>query len=386
MPKSRISSIALGMAMFSMFFGSGNIIFPVLVGKMAQENVGWALLGLIITAVIVPCAGLLTIALFDGNYMQFFGRLGKLPAWGLVLGIMGLCGPFGVIPRCIILSHSSLNSLGISTSIFLYSLISCVLIFFSTFRRKNVLAILGKGLTPILLASIFAIIGFGLLTPSFISPASEALTPTHSFFFGLKEGYNTMDLFASFLFSGAVLHLIRDNAPTILANPKELTRINLKASAIGMGLLATMYIGLSIVAAKHTGLITNTSPESMLSTLSMGILGSWGGYITCIAVSLACITTAMSLAMVFAEFLCEQILPGKINYTMSLVATLLITLLISTLEFSGIQNILVPVLQLTLPSLIGLVFLNFLFKHLGFRPVRLPILLIFLGTVFFFYR
>ncbi len=64
----KLPSIAIawstGIAIFSMFFGSGNVVFPLLLGKMTGEQIPWALLGLTITAVGAPLLGLLGSVLF----------------------------------------------------------------------------------------------------------------------------------------------------------------------------------------------------------------------------------------------------------------------------------------------------------------------------------
>ena len=90
MPNGKI--IPIGLAMFSMFFGSGNIIFPVLVGQVSQDKVLYAILGLLLTAVIVPLVGLISMALFDGNYLKFFSEI-RFYSW------LGCCYLYNVISR-----------------------------------------------------------------------------------------------------------------------------------------------------------------------------------------------------------------------------------------------------------------------------------------------
>ena len=72
--QTRAQVLTTGLAMFSMFFGAGNIVFPLLVGQQAQGMTIYATLGLLLTAVIVPFSGLFAMLLFNGDYMRFFGR------------------------------------------------------------------------------------------------------------------------------------------------------------------------------------------------------------------------------------------------------------------------------------------------------------------------
>src|ERR1700730_16757905 len=104
---NKSNTLATGLAMFSMFFGAGNIVFPLALGQIAQDKNFYAILGMLITAVGVPFLGLIAMTLFDGDYKRFFGRIGKVPGFIVAACIMGLIGPFGAIPRCIALSYST---------------------------------------------------------------------------------------------------------------------------------------------------------------------------------------------------------------------------------------------------------------------------------------
>jgi len=96
--KSRTTVWATGFAMFSMFFGAGNVVFPLELGLGAQSQNIWAIAGLLITAVGVPFIGLISMTLFNGNYHHFFERIGKVPGFIVAALIMGLIGPFGALP------------------------------------------------------------------------------------------------------------------------------------------------------------------------------------------------------------------------------------------------------------------------------------------------
>ncbi|MCB9228689.1 MAG: branched-chain amino acid transport system II carrier protein [Deltaproteobacteria bacterium] len=359
------------MAMFSMFFGSGNIIFPVLTGQMTPDQFAPAITGLLLTAVLVPFLGLLALSLFDGDYLRFFSRLGRAPGWLIVLMIMGLIGPFAVIPRCIILSYGSLKTLSQDLNLTVFSAASCLLIFLCTFRQQRILDILGLALTPILLLSLATIIWQGLLVPA--DSSSSDYTSWEALLFGLSEGYNTMDLFASFMFSSVVLSGIRKSSPSITSKPAELSKVYLKASFTGMGLLAAIYTGMCYVAGRHSNGLQGVSADQLLSHLTMKILGPYAGIVVCLAVSLACLTTAISLAQVFTEFVSRDVLKEKVSYPHALIGTLVISFCMSTLEFAGIQGILAPILKLTLPALMVLTGLNLLHRFSGFRSVKIPV-------------
>lgn len=367
--QGKINIASIGMAMFSMFFGSGNIVFPVLIGQYAGDMSLFAIVGLLITAVFVPFCGLLALSLYDGDYLKFFSRLGVIPGWIVVVMIMALIGPFAVIPRCIVISYGAVDSMIPGLDLVNFSGISVVLVFLCTINRSKILDILGLFLTPVLLLALITIIIKGLFFPGGTPPAS-GLSATQTFIHGLIEGYNTMDLFAAFMFSSVVLSGIKKMRPNIANEPKELLSVYLKASFVGMGLLAAIYCGMCYVAAIHGSNLKLSSPDKALGELVLQILGPYAGIIVCIAVSLACLTTAISLTLVFSEFMTKHVAKDRISYRWMLVATLIISFVISTLKFEGIQEIVSPILKLSLPALMAFTLLNLVNKFYGFKPVK----------------
>ncbi|MBI2603700.1 MAG: branched-chain amino acid transport system II carrier protein [Deltaproteobacteria bacterium] len=373
----------IGMAMFSMFFGSGNVTFPVVIGQVAQNQSIYALLGLMLTAVLVPFAGLVTMSLYDGNYFKFFERLGKMPAWAIIIAIMGLIGPLAIIPRCIVISHSSISTFFEVGDLFTFSLVSCVIIYLLTYRRSRILDILGYFLTPVLLLSLFSIIYMGLIDPQQLS-VNEA-SGSSLFLYGLLEGYNTLDLFGSFMFSGVVMMGIRNAlGESYYSDTKKLLSVNFKSSFVGIFLLAAIYAGMCFVAAFHGQEMGDVSADKLLSLLTLKLMGPSAGIVVSVAVSFACLTTALSLALIFAEFLSERVLRKKISYRAALMATLAISLPISTLQFTGIQSFLVPIMKVVLPALVVLTVLNFGHKVWGWTTVKAPVLIVFLGSLAYY--
>lgn len=143
--------LSTGFAMFSMFFGAGNIIFPLVVGQYAGSHNLFAIFGLILTAVVMPFAGVIAMLLYDGDYQKFFGKLGKIPGFILTLAILSLLGPLGSVPRCIALSYSTLKSSFPSLPSIWFSAGACVLVFILSVKKNRLIDLLGKILTPILL-------------------------------------------------------------------------------------------------------------------------------------------------------------------------------------------------------------------------------------------
>lgn len=372
--KTQPASTALvtGLAMFSMFFGAGNVVFPLMLGQFAKDQNHWAMMGLILTAVGVPFLGLITMTLFDGDYKQFFGRIGKWPGFTVAAIILLLIGPFGGMPRCIALSYSTLNLYLPNLTLPVFSIISCVIIYLFTFRRTRILDILGYALTPLLLISLaLIIVGGFIFGPS--APVSNE-SPLTIFTMGLTEGYQTMDLLGAFFFSSVVLACLKEEThPTEKKDYKRLMKITLKASCIGASLLALTYLGFSYVASFYSNLLTDVPGDQIAGTLALHILGPYAGIVASLAVSLSCLTTAIALGAVSAEFLHTDLARNKISYNTSLIVTLIITFFVSTLHFTGIKMILAPILQVCYPALIVLSLLNIAYKLYRVETVKWPV-------------
>ncbi len=375
--KSR--SFSIGFAMFSMFFGAGNVIFPLSLGRYAGDKTFYAILGLILTAVIMPVVGSIAMILFNGNYRDFFGRLGRVP--GLLTSLMIICllGPFGSTPRCIALAYSTLTTSFLSLSPVYFSAMSCGIIFLFTWKKSHIISLLGWVLTPLLLLSLGSIIVIGLISPSEIQTIRE--TSGTVFLHGLKEGYNTMDLLAAFFFSSTILSLLR-----MRANSEGTIQTAIQASIIGATLLALIYIGFSYLAALHGQDLGISEKSQLLAKITMKIAGPKAGILVCITVALACLTTAIALVLVFTDFMQKEIFRGKVSYEATLIGSLLLTFFVSTFQFTRISVILGPVLQICYPGLIVLTLLNIAYRLKGFKPVKIPVTVMFGFSLYLFFR
>lgn len=376
-------SLTIGLAMFSMFFGAGNIIFPLALGQYAGDKNFYAILGLILTAAIMPIIGVISMILFDGNYRNFFGRLGKAPGFILALIIISLLGPLGSTPRCIALAYTTIKSSFLGISPMLFSALSCGVIFLFTLRRNHILTLLGWVLTPTLLLSLLTIIVIGLTTPPDIQTISH--TNTSLFFHGLKEGYNTMDLLAAFFFSSTILTILKMRVQESSPSSQKHIRIAYKASIIGAFLLAIIYIGFSYLAAFHGRDLTQGKDE-LLAAITLRIAGAHAGPLVCITIALACLTTAIALITAFTDFIHKEVVKEKIRYEFILSGALLLTFFVSTFEFTRICSFLGPILQICYPGLIVLTILNIIHRLKNFAPIKIPVFCTFIISAYFYFK
>ncbi|MCH9608579.1 MAG: Branched-chain amino acid transport system 2 carrier protein [Chlamydiales bacterium] len=356
-----------------MFFGAGNIVFPLALGQFAQNQTFWGMLGLDLTGVCVPLLGLFGMFLFEGNYTSFFNRIGKLPGFILITLMLCLLGPFGAIPRCITISYATLTAVGLPHFNFiLFSGASSLLLYLLTCRPTKIVPLIGQVLTPFLLLTLAMIIVKGL----FVMPHAAMVDHTrlHTFWTGFTEGYNTMDLLASFFFSSVILVCFKSETEE---EKKRAFRIALRGGIVAAILLAVVYGSFSFLAAGFSASLGGVASHQLLGSLAVELLGSHAGLIVAALVFFAVLTTMIALTAIFAKFLKEKIFREKISYPLALVITLATTFAISIFQFDGIASLVSPLLQLCYPALIALAIVNILHKLYNFQLVK-PI---FYGTL-----
>jgi LIVCS family branched-chain amino acid:cation transporter len=387
MPGQRLSFILTGFAIFAMFFGAGNVVFPLNIGQFSGVDVDFAVLGLLLTGILLPLIGLVAMILFNSDYYNFFYRIGKWPGLFLILLILALIGPFAGIPRTITLSYSTLSLTWVVLPAWLFYMLFCSLTFLLAYRRDAILTILGKFLTPLLLFCLAMVIIKGILTEpvAHINPDS---THWGMFVRGFVTGYNTMDLLAALFFSTVVLaglHAKLSNEQGEVAHDQLLNYL-LKSCLIAGGLLLLVYGGFCLIAAKHAYSLQGVPADELLGALSINMLGAYAGPLANGVVSIACLTTAVTLTSVFAEFLSHHFYGDADKMYKPFVAlTVLLAFAMSFLGFVRIIEIIFPIIAACYPMLIVLAFCNIAYKLWGFQWVKLPVLLTLMTTILVLY-
>ena len=367
--------------MFSMFFGSGNLVFPLMVGQSSEGHYLAAAIGILLTGVIVPFLGILAMLLFNGNQYDFFSRLGKPAAFFIPLICLSIMGPFGVLARCMTVAHGAFTLLLPNTSLWLFSLVSCTVIFLLTIRKNRIVPMLGSILTPLLILSLAAIVGFSMASVDLPIVEETASSSWESFKSGTFQGYQTMDLLAAFFFSVFVIKHLKDHRG-MQNSPAQSLPIFFKASLLGASLLSTIYFFLVLIGAMYAPALAHVPPQEMLGFIAQQSLGPVAAPIICITVLLACFTTAIVLASLYADFLRKEVSNKRISQATALIATLAIAFVTSTLEFSGISKIIGPILVVCYPALIVLAVLSILQKLWGWKHLRMPTAIAFLAKLF----
>lgn len=361
--------LTAGFAMFSMFFGSGNLVYPLFIGSQTVDKYPYAILGLIVTAIIVPFLGLLGIILYNGSRSCFFANLGRKPAFILTFAMLSLMGPFGVMPRCITVSYGGFQLLWPELSFWVFSILFCALTGALIWSHHGIVNLIGRVLTPFLIIGVATIIIAGLFFSH--APSSTTLSRSNALGIGLFEGYQMMDLLAAFFFASTTVQYLKKRLPANVS-PKELARESLEACFIGAGLLALIYIGFVTLGACYSNELRAIPMHSMLVYVADQTLGHAAAKpIACLTIFLACLTTATILVTLFAEFLNQEISRGRLSWIQSVLVTLAICFFVSLFGFDLLRKWIGFALEIAYPALIALTVANIIHKLFGVDKGRL---------------
>lgn len=383
------SIISIGLAIFSMFFGAGNIIYPLAVGILSGEKVILGIMSFSITALLLPMMGLIAMILYDGNYKAFFYRLGKVPGEFFIFCCIMIIGPIIAIPRITTLSHimlapylsfCGLDVVNPYTSL-IFALLFLTTTYLLTYKENNIVSLLGYVISPLLLISLLVIIIKGLFMAQdtiLYTGTTQQLVQTSLF-----KGYATLDLLGALFFSSIIFTILKKTMGKDFETSKRLRiSIILQSGLLGIFLLGLVYFGMGLLGAYHGHGLATLNSGDLFREISTRILGIKGTLVIAIAVLMACLSTAIALGAVVGEYLKETILRNCISFPAALFLTLLACLPLSVF---GLDRILAiadgPLTYIGYPLLIMLTFCNIAYKMFNFKPVKIPVLLIFIFSL-----
>ncbi|CDI50364.1 branched-chain amino acid transport system II carrier protein [Clostridium tetani] len=359
MKKSTRDAFVIGLALFAMFFGSGNLIFPPYLGKLVGNNYPIAILGFLITGVGLPLLGILSCAKVNGTFRDIATPVGKIFAVAVTTAIILAIGPMIAIPRTAATTYELsiqpfFPNINITTAIIVYFLINLAFVL----RPSSIIDTIGKFLTPALLILLLTIIIKGILFP--IAPI-ENISFTNVFSSSLLEGYQTMDATASVIFASIIIAAVRQKGYNDVSDIIKITSLSGIIAVIGLG---TIYGGLMYLGSQTVNIFpADITKTALLTQITQTILGTTGSIFLALAVALACMTTSIGLTSSAAKYF-EDVTNGKLNYKVNSIVISIMSILIASLGVDDIIAFAVPVLQILYPIVIVLVILTFLgFNH-----------------------
>ena len=347
--------------LFGMFFGAGNLIFPVHLGQIAGRNLVPAMIGFIITAVGIPILGVAAIGITHSDGLQdLANKVGKGYGYFFTCLLYLTIGPFFAIPRCATTSFTTgiapMLGSGIpeGAALLIFSAVFFLLVLFFSLRPAGITVWIGKIINPLFLIFLTILVAAALANPgadvSSIEP--EAAYQSGAFFSAFIEGYGTMDAIAGLAFGIVVIDIIRSMGIT---DDTAIAKDVLTSGIFTGILMAFIYILTILMGAQSRGLFeTSENGGIALAQISGHYLGNAGSLVLAFTITFACLKTSIGLVTSCSDTFVRMFPKGP-SYKIWAIGFTVFSFCISNFGLSNIIAYSVPVLMFLYPPAITLI-------------------------------
>ncbi|MFF2448413.1 branched-chain amino acid transport system II carrier protein [Neobacillus sp. NPDC058068] len=357
-------TLFVGLMLFSMFFGAGNLIFPPFLGMGSGTSFWPAITGFIITAVGLPLLVLMATALVKDGVNTLGSRVH--PWFGTIFTIVVYLsiGPFLAIPRNANVAFEMgikpfLGTTSVSGQVPLisFSVVFFLLVYLLSLNPSKVVDYMGRFITPVLLLSIVILCVTGFMKLDQPLKAPTETYQTASLFKGFIDGYSTMDALAALAFGIVIITALKQKG---ISDKKQVTLYTLKTGVIAGAALALVYIGIGLLGAKMAGYGIFENGTDVLSSAATILLGFGGKILLGVIFTLACFTTCVGLTIACGQYFSK--IASILSYRMVVTLVTVVSFSLATLGLNQILKASVPFLVMTYPLTIVLVSLAFLHR------------------------
>ncbi|WP_106777140.1 branched-chain amino acid transport system II carrier protein [Peptostreptococcus russellii] len=346
----------VGFALFAMFFGAGNLIFPPYLGVVSGSKWWIAFLGFLFADAGLSLLVIISLTKFNGEMDALFNRVGK--GFAAVMGsVIVICiGPLIAVPRTAATTYEVgiLPTIGPGFNRIIFSIIFFAIVLALTIKPSKVVDIVGQFLTPVLLISLAILIIKGAVSP-LGQMSDKVLIEGGLFSRGIKEGYQTLDSLGAFVFASIIIASLVDKGY------KE-EKIKIKATimagvvaAVGMLLVygGLAYLG-ATVSSNYGADIDSTA---LLVAITYRLMGNTGKILLAIMIALACLTTAIGVTSSCGLFF-SRLSKNKISYEKVVLTVCILSAIVSNFGVTQILSFALPILLVVYPGALTLVVLG----------------------------
>lgn len=373
--KLNIRQLALiGSMLFGLFFGAGNLIFPLILGAKAGAALPAALAGLLITAVGIPLLGIVSVGISRSEgLIDLSGRVSGSFRYLFTCALYLTVGPLFAIPRCAATSFTiGLRPLvGENTAVpqLIFSALFFAAVLFFALRPSKILDSVGKLLNPAFLVFLGVMLATALLKPinELSSVPAGGDYADGALMAGFLQGYDTLDALASLAFGIIVIRTIRQLGVT---EPEAVAGSAVRAGVVSMSLMAAIYAATALVGAQSVGLYADRLADAgftggdAFAVIADHYFGRGGSLLLAATVTLCCMKTAIGLVTACGETFAE-LFPGRLEYPKWAVIFTGASFLISNIGLSQIIALSAPVLYFLCPLAIVLILLGIAGNRFG---------------------
>lgn len=359
------SNVLIGALLFGLFFGAGNLIFPVQMGQLAGKNTFQATMGFLITGVGLPLLGVIATSLAQSESLYDLAKsVNKIYSILFTCMLYLTIGPLFAIPRTATVAfevglNPFITAEYMQIGLFIFSLIFFALTLCFSLRPARILDWVGKYLTPAFLVLLSI-----LIIATFLKPMGQAsLYPAQEnyidkpLFTGILEGYHTMDALASLAFAIVVISNIEKLG---VKDPKRKAIEVCKSGLICLAGMSLIYASLAYMGATSMGSVGSAdNGGKIMSMVSEHYFGFAGKLLLAAIVTVACLKTAIGLITSCSQMFSEMF-PNSFSYNKYAILFTALSFIIGNFGLNKIIQLSVPVLMFLYPLAITLILLSLL--------------------------
>ena len=363
----------MGVTLFSMFFGAGNLIFPPYLGAQAGTSAWTAFIGFAMSAVGLPVLGVIAVTV-SGGLNALASRVHPKFAFVYIAVLYLAIGPCLAIPRTASTSFSMAGPPFLPESVpealvqLLYTIVFFLAASLVAMHPEKLTEYLGKRLTPVLLTLIVA-----LFLAALVNPAGPAAAPAEAYASaapveGFLYGYQTMDTLAALNF-GMIVAL---NVQALgVREEKAVTGETVFAGWIAGALLLAVYAMLTFVGRLSGTAFPGTADGTeVLMRTAEHLFGKVGALILALIFVIACFNTCVGLLSCCGKYF-NGCFP-RIGYRAWVWGFAAVSAVLANVGLEAILLFSVPVLNAIYPLAILLIALAFLKRALTRFPAVYP--------------
>lgn len=348
--------------LFGLFFGAGNLIFPLHLGQLAGANWGVASVGFLITGVLLPLLSVLAVAITRSEGVYDIGKpLGAGFAVVFMVLIHATIGPLFGTPRTATVSFT----VGVApfipkdmqvTALLVFSALFFLAAFGFSYHQNNILSNVGKVLNPLFLALLFLVFVVAFLNP-LGNPQIAAVTAAYkhaALVNGFLEGYNTMDALAGLAFGVTVVTAVRSMGKK---NPKNVSKVVAKSGVVAVLAIGFIYLLLILMGAMSLGRFKVSDNGGVAFNQIVNEYGGlFGQALLAFLLTVTCLTTAVGLVAAFAQDFHKHF--PKVSYHVWLALSCLASFMAANFGLDQIISWSTPMLMFLYPLSMVLILLS----------------------------
>lgn len=348
--------------LFGLFFGAGNLIFPIHLGQLSGANWGMATFGFLVTAVLLPLLAVLAISASHAKGVYDIGTpLGNKFALIFMVLIHLTLGPLFATPRTASISFSVglqpvLPKSAAKPALLIFSAIFFILAFIISYEQSTILDSIGRILNPLFLLLLFSVFLLAAISPMGAAKDQSVTTAyqSASFFNGFIEGYNTMDALAGLAFGYTIVSAVRQLGKT---SAKSNAKVTARAGVLATGAIGIIYIGLIWLGATTLNHFKiSQEGGTVFNQIVTYYLGDLGHALLATLVTLTCLTTAVGLIAAFAQDFHRSF--NKISYHGWLTIMTIVSFITANFGLDTIISWSTPMLMFLYPIAMVLIILS----------------------------